>query len=159
MPSRCDAGGDGASVTLPIAGTVAGMDDHERRHRLAEARVGHLATVRPDGRPHVVPCCFAVEVDRLYTAVDDVKAKSTSALTRLDNIAAQPQVSLLVDHYDDGDWTALWWVRIDGTARVESAHEASGAIELLAQKYEPYRRQPPPGPVIVVDIERWSAWP
>ena len=135
------------------------MDDQERRRRLTEARVGHLATVRPDGRPHVVACCFAVEGDRLYTAVDDVKAKSTNALARLDNIAAHPQVSLLADHYDDANWSALWWVRVDGTARVESAHDGSVAVELLAEKYEPYRRQPPPGPVIVVEIERWSAWP
>ena len=134
------------------------MDEGERRRRLSDARVGRLATVRADGRPHVVPCCFAVDGDRLFTAVDDVKAKSTTALRRLDNIAAHPHASLLVDHYDDEDWTTqLWWVRADGTARVEP--DAPEAVELLAQKYEQYRRQPPPGPVIVIDIERWAAWP
>jgi PPOX class probable F420-dependent enzyme len=133
--------------------------EDEARRRLTAARVGRLATVRPDGRPHVVPCCFAVDEqgDRLYTAVDDVKAKSTTALRRLDNIAAHPHVSLLADHYDDEDWSALWWVRVDGTARIEADSPTGSA--LLAQKYDQYRRQPPPGPCIVVDLERWTAWP
>jgi PPOX class probable F420-dependent enzyme len=127
-----------------------------RRQRVGDARVARLATVRVDGRPHVVPCCFALHEDRIYTAVDDVKAKSTTALRRLDNITAHPQVSLLVDHYDD-DWSALWWIRVDGPARVEV--DSSVGIERLVQKYEQYRRQPPPGPVIVIEIERWASWP
>jgi PPOX class probable F420-dependent enzyme len=132
------------------------VDEDERRRRVAEARVGRLATVRADGRPHVVPCCFALDGDRLFTAVDDVKAKSTPALRRLDNIAAHPQASLLVDFYDE-DWSLLWWVRVDGTAHVTPSPDAG--IDRLMQKYEQYRRQPPPGPVIVVDIQRWVAWP
>ena len=86
-----------------------------------------------------------------------MKAKSTTALRRLDNIAAHPRVSLVVDHYDDEDWSQLWWSRVDGTASVHA--DTPDAIALLADKYDQYRRQPPPGPVIVVDIERWSAWP
>ena len=87
-----------------------------RRARAAAARVGHLATVTPDGRPHVVACCFALEGDRVWTAVD-AKPKATPRLQRLANLRAHPRASLLVDHYEE-DWTRLWWVRIDGPARI-----------------------------------------
>ena len=81
------------------------MDDAELRERVSSARVGRLATVSPDGRPHVVPVCFARVGDELVTAVD-AKPKSTAALTRLANVLAHPPVTLLVDHYDD-DWSSL----------------------------------------------------
>ena len=86
------------------------------RARVEQARVARLATARPDGRPHVVPCCFILSNEVLYSAVD-AKPKSTVALRRLDNIRAVPWVAMLFDHYAD-DWAALWWIRIDGRARV-----------------------------------------
>ena len=96
----------------------------------------------------------------IYTAVDDVKPKSTAALRRLANIRGQSRVSLLVDHYSE-DWSALWWIRVDGPARVVVADSAEGheARKLLASKYDQYRVQPPPGAVIVIDVDRWRAWP
>lgn len=130
--------------------------------QLAEARVGRLGTVHPDGRPHIVVCCFAVVGDVVYSAVDH-KPKSTMALQRLRNLTANPAASLLVDHYDE-DWSMLWWIRVDGTGRVipgglEPDDEHERAVAALCAKYEQYRRQPPAGPVIAVDIARWSAWP
>jgi PPOX class probable F420-dependent enzyme len=130
------------------------------RARAAGARVGHLATVRPDGTPHVVPCCFAIDGDTVFTAIDDVKPKSTLALRRLDNIRRHPDVTLIVDHYDE-DWAQLWWIRMDGRARIAdpgSGEHATGLGALVA-KYEQYRRSPPPGPMIVIAIERWASWP
>ena|SRR5579871_3357441 len=130
------------------------------RARAAAARVARFATVTADGRAHVVPCCFALDGDRLYSAVDDVKPKSSRPLQRITNLTAHPRVSVLVDHYAE-DWGTLWWVRMDGEAHVAApgtvAH--STAVDLLAGKYRQYRRRPPPGPAIVVDIERWRAWP
>jgi len=82
----------------------------------ASARVARLATVGADGNPHVVPICFALDGDTLYTAVD-AKPKSTRALRRLANIRANPRVEVVIDHYED-DWTRLWWVRLAGRARV-----------------------------------------
>jgi PPOX class probable F420-dependent enzyme len=108
----------------------------------------------------VVPCCFAVDGDRLYTAVDDVKVKSSAVLRRLRNLAAHPRASVLVDHYTE-DWGALWWVRMDGHAEI-AAPGAPGhatAVALLAGKYEQYRLRPPPGPAIVIEIDTWRAWP
>jgi PPOX class probable F420-dependent enzyme len=135
------------------------MDPTEARRRFAAARVARLATAGADGRPHLVPVVFALDGDTLYTAVDDVKPKATQRLRRLRNIAGNPAVALLADRYDD-DWTTLWWVRADGTARVVGSDEpeAARARTLLAGRYEPYRAAPPPGPVIAVAVERWTGW-
>ena len=133
------------------------MEHSTRRDRLAAARVGRLATVTAEGRPHVVPCCFALLGDTAYSAVD-AKPKSTLALRRLDNLRANPHASLLVDHYDE-DWTALWWIRVDGDGRVvEDGAEHATALEALADKYDQYRRQRPPGAVVALDVTTWRSW-
>jgi PPOX class probable F420-dependent enzyme len=121
--------------------------------RLAAARVGRLATVGADGRPHLVPVCFALHEDAIVTAVD-AKPKSTRALRRLDNVRATGRASLLVDHYEE-DWSRLWWVRVDGPAEVV---ESEAAIDALAAKYEQYRAARPAGPVIVLRPEKWRSW-
>jgi PPOX class probable F420-dependent enzyme len=135
------------------------VDAREACERFAGERVARLATVAPDGRPHLVPIVFAVDGDTVYTAVDDAKPKATMRLRRLANIAENPAVALLADRYDE-DWAALWWVRADGTARVIEPGEAEAgrARELLAARYEQYRDAPPPGPVIAVAVRRWSGW-
>lgn len=132
------------------------------RKRLAEARVGRLATVAPDGQPHLVPCCFALSGDTLYSAVDG-KPKSTRALRRLENIRANARVALLVDFYND-EWDELWWVRVDANGRVISADDDARsefdlAVELLSSKYEQYRVDAPAGPVVALDIVQWRGWP
>jgi PPOX class probable F420-dependent enzyme len=127
------------------------------RERLAAARVGRLATVRPDGRPHVVVCCFAVSGDRLWTAVD-AKPKSGARLQRLANVSAHPWGSLLVDHYSE-DWEQLWWVRVDGAAAVlQTGNEEAQAIAALAARYPQYAAAPPGGPVIALAIDRLTGW-
>ncbi|MHA3024615.1 TIGR03668 family PPOX class F420-dependent oxidoreductase [Mycobacterium sp. BMJ-28] len=122
----------------------------------AAAPVAVLATVS-DGVPHLVPVVFAVSGDTVYTAVD-AKRKSTQRLRRLANIEANPRVSLLVDHYAD-DWAQLWWVRADGTAEIH-AHGDQMAIgyALLRVKYRQYERIALDGPVVTVDVSRWSSW-
>ena len=133
------------------------MDRAEISRRLYRARSATLGTVDRHGRPHLVPIVFAYEHGRLYTAVD-LKPKSTLRLKRLANIEANPQVSVLVDHYDD-DWSKLWWVRLDGTARVvRSGPSLRKGLALLTSKYDVYTTQPPPGPVIDVTVETVRAW-
>jgi PPOX class probable F420-dependent enzyme len=128
----------------------------EARRRFASARVARLATADASGQPHLVPIVFAVEDDRVYSAVD-AKPKRTAALRRLDNVRANPAVALLVDHYDDADWDALWWVRADGRGRVLDAgcEEARRAVALLSARYPQQRGA---GAVLAVDVERWSGW-
>jgi PPOX class probable F420-dependent enzyme len=129
----------------------------EMRDRVRAARVGRLATVGPQERPHLVPICFALEGDVVYSAVDE-KPKRSTRLRRLANIRANPHVAVLVDHYDE-DWTQLWWVRLDGTARIlEDGPEREHALALLREKYEQYRARPPTGPVIAVCVERRRDW-
>lgn len=151
------------------------MDEDEARRRLAAARVGTLATVTPHGTPHLVPVVFALVDDVVYTAVDS-KPKTTMALQRLDNIDATGRASLLVDEYRE-DWSALWWVRADGPARVlaiDYSERRRGrlagrldpgreeqvhiAFDALIGKYPQYVSQPPTGPVIAIRIKRWRSW-
>jgi PPOX class probable F420-dependent enzyme len=127
--------------------------------RLVAARVARLATIDPDGRPHLVPIVFAVAGDTLYSAVDR-KPKRSRRLRRIENARARPDVTVLVDHYED-DWRRLWWIRVRGRARVlDAGEERERALALLAEKYEQYRTQPADGPVLAVDVvevREWSA--
>jgi PPOX class probable F420-dependent enzyme len=126
------------------------------RRRFSSARVARLATVDAAGKPHLVPIVFALEGETLYSVVD-AKPKRTTELARLRNVTANPHVSVLVDHYDDTDWDALWWVRADGLGRVlePGAPEADSATSLLAARYP---QQRPTGAVLAIDVERWSGW-
>ncbi len=121
--------------------------------RPEDARVARLTTVGADGRPHVVPICFVFDGDTLYTAVDE-KPKSTRRLQRLVDVEANPDVAVLIDHYEE-DWSQLWWVRLRGRARIV---ENGRALRLLAAKYEQYRHEPPRGPVIAVEITERREW-
>jgi PPOX class probable F420-dependent enzyme len=133
------------------------MDPPEMRARVAAARVARLATVTPAGLPHIVPCCFVLADDTVFTAVDG-KPKSTAALQRLANLEAHPVAALLVDHYDD-DWTALWWVRVDGPAHVVDDRDTrERALTALQAKYAQYRTDPPRGAVIALTVETWRGW-
>jgi PPOX class probable F420-dependent enzyme len=132
------------------------VTEDEARRRFASARVARLATAGADGRPLVVPIVFAVDGDTIYSAVD-AKPKRTTRLRRLANVEANPQVSVLVDHYED-DWQRLWWVRADGRAEILDASEASKGIDLLAERYEQYVAERPAGPVMAIEVERWSGW-
>ncbi|PZS24586.1 MAG: TIGR03668 family PPOX class F420-dependent oxidoreductase [Pseudonocardiales bacterium] len=125
------------------------------RARFDGERVARLATADDFGRPHLVPVVFAVDgAATIYTAVD-AKPKSSTALRRLANIAENPQVSLLVDYYDE-DWTLLWWARADGVARVHA--DGTAALGPLIGRYEQYRTAPPDGPFIEITVQRWSGW-
>jgi PPOX class probable F420-dependent enzyme len=131
--------------------------DPELRRRVLGASVARLATVRPDGNPHVVPITFLLHDDTVVSAVDH-KPKTTTRLQRLRNIDIEPRVSVLVDHYGD-DWADLWWVRADGVARVlEGGADHDEAIDRLVEKYRQYRDTRPQGPVIAVTVGRWAWW-
>ncbi len=124
--------------------------------------IARLATVRPgvDGRPgevDLVPIVFAVDGDRLVSAVDH-KPKTSTRLQRLANIRAEPRVTVLVDHYE-ADWDRLWWVRLRGEARVvDDGPGQRAAIEQLVGRYPQYESRPPTGPAIEVTITSWLGW-
>jgi PPOX class probable F420-dependent enzyme len=128
----------------------------QARARFASQRVARLATADASGRPHLVPIVFCVEGDHVYSAVD-AKPKRTIALRRLANVRENPAVALLVDHYEDADWGALWWVRADGYGRVldPEGGEAKRAVAQLRQRYPQQRSR---GAVLAVDVDRWTGW-
>jgi PPOX class probable F420-dependent enzyme len=139
------------------------VGEFDPKARFAQSPVGRLATITPDSTPHLVPVVFAVDGDSqdnhdvVYTAVD-AKPKTTQRLRRLTNIASNPQVSLLVDHYAD-DWTQLWWVRVDGFATIH--HDGAAmhtGYRLLRAKYPQYQSVSLNGPVIAITVGRWSSW-
>lgn len=133
------------------------MDPTDLRRRLADSSIAVLATITDDGKPHLVPICFALDGDVIYFAVDH-KPKRTRDLKRLRNIAANPSVAVLVQHYEH-DWRHLWWVRVDGTARVlEDGDRSTRAVELLIDRYPQYRDRPPEGPVVEVAVGRITGW-
>ncbi len=142
---------------MPLS-SVAYVQLATMRERTAAAKVARLATVRPDGTPHVVPCCLVLDEDTIYSAID-AKAKSTREPQRLENLRRHPAATVLVDHYDD-DWAELWWVRADGRGRViDQGEERERARSLLQAKYPQYGYVAIPGAVIAITVERWWGWP
>lgn len=115
-----------------------GLSEGAIRDRLDRWPVARLATIGPDARPHQVPIVFARVGDELWSPVDG-KPKSGHELARVKNVRERPDVSLLLDEYAP-DWSRLWWIRIDATARVVGA-DAPGfanAIAALRAKYPQY---------------------
>lgn len=134
------------------------LEPQDARARFGVAPVMRLATADPDGQPHVVVTTFAVDGDRLYTAIDQ-KPKTTRNLKRLRNIQDNPKVAALTDHYDPDDWSKLWWARADGTARLLHSHEEmQRPLDLLAERYPQYQKDRPEGPVIEVTVDKWTGW-
>jgi PPOX class probable F420-dependent enzyme len=133
----------------------------EALERLRSARVGHLATVTPEGRPHVVPFVFALVEDvgtvRAYWVVDD-KPKRSRDLRRLRNLEANPAAELVVDGYDE-DWDRLWWVRASGTGRVvrDQAERVAG-LDALRAKFPRYRELREDATLVAIDVERVTGW-
>ena len=133
----------------------------DARAFLERSRVGRLATADAAGAPHVVPVCYAVVGDTAYISIDE-KPKSGDAtrLKRLRNITANPLVALVVDHYEDADWSRLGWVMLRGRAEILAAGaEHDAAQDVLRQRYAQYRAMDLAGlPIIAIRVSRASAW-
>jgi PPOX class probable F420-dependent enzyme len=129
----------------------------DARQRFAGSPIACLATADAAGVPHIVPVTFAVDGDMIYFAIDHKPKRSTN-LRRLRNIAENPKVTIITDHYAD-DWSALWWVRADGQAEIwEDGDRRLQALELLRSKYPQYDETPPSGPVVAIHTDVWSGW-
>lgn len=108
---------------------------------LERQRSGRLATVDPQGRPHAVPICYALVDGILYTPIDEKpKTGDPRSLRRIRNILANPHVCLVVDHYEDAEWSRLRWLQVRGVADlVEDAAERARALAALRERYRQYR--------------------
>ncbi len=133
----------------------------EQRVFLQSQRVATLATADRNGAPHAVPVCFLPESQTIYIAIDEKpKRTATRALKRLRNIAENPKVALVADHYDDENWTQLGWVMVRGTAEIlNTGPEYASAQALLKKRYAQYADMTLDGlPVIAIHIERVTSW-
>ena len=137
------------------------MTEQAALERFRDARVARLATVSADGRPHLVPVTFALALEEpcpVAVFAIDHKPKTTTNLRRLRNIAATGRISLLADRYDE-DWTRLWWVRLDGAARIlTEPPERVTPVAWLTAKYPQYHDNPPQGPVIRIEVGTVAGW-
>ena len=123
-------------------------------------RVARLATADAAGAPQAVPVCFALAGDTVYVAIDrKPKRGDARALKRLRNIAANPQVCLVVDRYDE-DWRQLAWVMLHGRAEIlETGAEHEAAQALARARYAQLAAMDLAGlPVIALRIARVASW-
>ena len=122
-------------------------------------RVGRLATVDGEGRPHVIPVCFVLSGETVYSAIDE-KPKRAGPLRRLKNVAENSHVQLLLDRYEDTDWSKLRYVQLRGVARIiPSGEDHARAIALLRARYSQYASMALESrPVIAIAVERVVEW-
>lgn len=149
-------------MTKMKAEPVAILSEPRVREFVAAARVARLATADAEGVPHNVPLCFWFDGTRFYFAVDDKPKRARgTGIKRMRNIAQNPQIALLVDHYEE-DWAALAYVLVHGTARiVEEPEEYMLALRNLRDKYTQYRAMtlsPERNPVVRIDPHRVHVW-
>jgi PPOX class probable F420-dependent enzyme len=123
---------------------------------LDRARVATLATLRADGSPRLVPCVHAVHGSTVYIPVD-AKPKRTRSLARLSDIRRDPRVGLLAHEWSE-DWAQLWWVRLDGRARLGAGEELTLARAYLLERYPQYTDPAELDPVIAITVTGWRAW-
>jgi PPOX class probable F420-dependent enzyme len=129
---------------------------------IVAARVAHLATANAAGAPHNVPLCFWFDGVQFYFAIDDKPKRARgTALKRMRNIAENPRVALLIDHYEE-DWTQLAYVLVHGTAQiVQEPKEYLLALRNLRDKYVQYRSMAlsdERNPIVRIVPERVHVW-
>lgn len=128
---------------------------------LERCRIGHLATADRSARPHVIPVCFALVGEAVYFIVDEKPKTPGKTLARMKNIAENPEVALVVDHYDE-DWSRLEYVMIRGRAEmVSDPVEFARALERLRERYPQYRRmrlEHGRNPLVRITPERLHHW-
>jgi len=126
---------------------------------LRAGRVGHLGLLDDRDRPRVLPVTYAVCGGRIYSTVDDKPKRVGGArVARVRFLQRRPEAALTVDRYDE-DWSALAWVQVLGSVVVLDDLDArpEGA-RALADKYPPYRRRAPAGPLLELVPERTLHW-
>lgn len=128
---------------------------------LQALRVATLATADASGAPHAVPVCFLAKADTVYIAIDEKPKRIAGRnLKRLRNIAENPKVALVADHYDDNDWSRLGWVMVRGKADIiEEGPEHTNAQSLLSTRYPQYLDMTLERlPIIAIRIEQVTSW-
>ncbi len=141
---------------------IAPLNDPRVLEFIAGARIARLATADASGAPHNIPLCYWFDGERIYFAIDEKPKRQTGMrLKRMRNIADNPRVALVIDHYEE-DWAQLGYVLIRGTARVvEDPQEYMVALRHLREKYLQYRGMtltPERNPIVKIEPQRVHAW-
>ena len=126
---------------------------------LESERVGRLGFVDDEGAPRVLPVTFAVAEGRIWSAIDQ-KPKRAEEPARLRFLRRDPRAALTVDRYSD-DWEELAWVQVLGSVRILDVSEGAvglAALTALTAKYDQYREEAPPGPLLALEPERYLWW-
>jgi PPOX class probable F420-dependent enzyme len=149
-------------ATTSKANDLARLGDPHVREFIAAARLAHLATADATGAPHNVPLCYWFDGERIYFVIDEKpKRQQGLALKRMRNIAENPRVAVVIDHYEE-DWSQLAYVLIQGFARVvEDNEEYLGALRHLREKYLQYRAMnltPEKNPIVKIEPETVHLW-
>lgn len=136
------------------------MLKQDERHFLEHQRVAHFATADDLGQPHVVPVCYAVLDNAVYFSIDEKpKRQPRRPLKRVQNILANPKVSIVVDRYDE-DWQRLAWVMLRGRAELlQDGEEHKQAQVVLKTRYAPLREMRIDNlPVVKTTITAVTSW-
>ena len=139
------------------------LGEERLRNFLKLARVARLATSDHSAVPHNISICFWFdEVAYFYFVIDEKPKRLTgTGLKRLRNIAENPRVALIIDHYEE-EWSYLAYVLIHGQAYVvEDPNEYMLALRNLRDKYPQYRTMVlsfERNPIVRIELERAHAW-
>lgn len=133
---------------------------------LHNSRIARLATVDPENnQPYVVPVVFAVDGNNIFIPIDDkTKRVNSNQLKRVKNIQKNPNISFLIDTYDDKDWNNLSYLMIQGKARIANMVNDIDTIKkahsLLSNKYLQYKNRIVEigDKCIVIDILKSITW-
>jgi PPOX class probable F420-dependent enzyme len=128
------------------------------RQMLLQARVGHLGMLDDREWPRVLPVTFVFHAGSIWTAVDHKPKRAPGQeLARVRFLRRRPQAAFTVDHYAE-NWRDLAGVQALGRVRVLALEDEPDAVAALGTRYEPYRRDPPPGPLLCLAPERFVTW-
>ncbi|MGH0028793.1 MAG: pyridoxamine 5'-phosphate oxidase family protein [Myxococcota bacterium] len=134
---------------------------------LATWPVARLALADGTGQPRVLPVVFVEVSGTLWSPVDGKPTRGgPGEPARVRHVRAHPLVELVIDGYDD-DWSRLWWIRIDGIARVvqppdpETDPDVAPVLAALRRKYPQYERTPllgDPPTLLAIRPDRVRSW-
>ncbi|HEX7257968.1 MAG TPA: pyridoxamine 5'-phosphate oxidase family protein [Nitrososphaeraceae archaeon] len=133
---------------------------------LNNSKIARLATVDPDNnQPYVVPVVFAFNGNNIFIPIDDKpKTVNSNQLKRVKNIQKNPNISFLIDTYDDKDWNNLSYLMIQGKAKIVNMLKDTDTIKtahfLLSEKYLQFKKIVVGiGDIcIVIDIQKAISW-
>jgi PPOX class probable F420-dependent enzyme len=134
---------------------------------LNNSKIARLATVDPENnQPYLVPVVFVFNGYNIFIPIDDKPKKTgnSNQLKRVKNIQKNPNISFLIDTYDDDDWNNLSYLMIQGKARIvvnrlKDIDTIKTAHSLLSEKYLQYKNLVGMGDsCIVIDIQKVIKW-